>query len=99
MATEFSKWVGNLPHKDYETIRKKIMDATGVSSAAYSMWYRGENNPDMEKQLAIAEIAYLYNRSTPFRRVTVKDAVTEDGKPTLSIRIISQQDTALAVEK
>ena len=69
----FSEWIGSIPMRDYKDLRDQIMQATGVSTAAYSQWVLGKSDPTGKNRVAIATIAYRYNKSQVFDDLLVGD--------------------------
>lgn len=64
--TEFERWINSIPVGDYQMIRTRIMEKTGVSRATFSAWKNGRANPDFFRKIDITVIANEYDGSCPF---------------------------------
>lgn len=69
----FSEWIGSVPMRDYKDLRDQIMQATGVSTAAYSQWVLGKSAPTEKNRVEIAMIAFRYNGSQIFDDLRVSE--------------------------
>ena len=55
--TQFQEFINNIPHGRYDELRKKVLDATGISDGLWRMWKTGTPVKNEQNRKAINRIA------------------------------------------
>lgn len=57
METNFSKWLGSMPLRQYKELRENIIRITGISGQAFWLWQQGKREPSEINNIRIAYYA------------------------------------------